>query len=371
MNIIRIFSCVLGVVAAVTLISCESSQTTKNVMQKKFPTTSPQVSFSQLAGWEKDDHGAALEAFQKSCHAARKRGGLQARSKGFSEKLCLIAQQTAPFNAKEFFEENFEPVIGNKTKAHFTAYYEPTLKGSRTYSPPYIYPIYAKPPELKKGKPFFTRAQINNKALEGRGLELLYLADPVEAFFLHVQGSGRIELPDGRTTRVGFAGKNGHAYRSIGKEMIARGYVTSGASAQVIKDWVRDNPIAGQKLLEHNESYVFFHEIDSLSPTEGPVGALGVPLTPMRSIAVDPVHVLLGLPVWVNLQTVNEPQFSKLMIAQDVGSAIKGQTRGDLFFGTGDEAGFRAGQVNTNGDFIVLRPRKRFFQISQNKHIAL
>lgn len=347
----------VGVLSLFVLASCSMSRQGSSMGAQQI------LSFSDLPGWEADRHDFALSAFQKSCQAAHNREGAAA----LPQNVCTIAQQTSEQYAKQFFERYFVPIAHTAgQKAHYTAYYEPELEGSYVYGAPYIYPLHARPPELKNGQLYFTRAQINQNALQGRGLELLYLKDPVDKFFLQVQGSGRIRLPDGRVTRVGFAAKNGHPYRSVGQEMIARGYARPGqASANYIKSWVRENPLKGQALLDHNTSYIFFREVPDLAPQDGPIGALGIPLTPLRSLAVDPQHVSLGLPVWVNLQEENQI-FPRLMIAQDVGSAIKGQLRGDLFFGAGDAAGSAAGRINTSGTFIVLQPRDTSMRISQN-----
>jgi membrane-bound lytic murein transglycosylase A len=353
----RVFLCVT---MALLAASCGTTAQRNTAVGEK-PVNA--LSFRDLPGWDNDRHDLALMAFQKSCNAANKRVG----EGKIPQNLCFIAQQTDPSRAKAFFEENFYPVAqASGERVHYTAYYEPELEGSYTYGYPYVYPLYNRPAELKDGQPYYTRAQINAGALNGRGLELLYLKDPVDLFFLHIQGSGRVRLPDGRVTRVGFAGKNWHPYRSVGQEMVARGFARSGqASADYIKKFMRDNPVQGQSLLEHNTSYIFFREVAGLAPQDGPIGALGVPLMPLRSVAVDPAHVSLGWPVWVGLQDENQI-FPRLMIAQDVGSAIKGKQRGDLFFGAGDAAGQAAGRINTSGTFVVLQPRLGNVRVSQN-----
>ncbi|MBU1836284.1 MAG: MltA domain-containing protein, partial [Alphaproteobacteria bacterium] len=188
-----------------------------------------------------------------------------------------------------------------------------------------------------------------------RDLEIAWLADPVDLFFLQVQGSGRIRLPDRRVIRVGYAGKNGRNYTSVGRALVARGvYTLDQVSSPVIRQWVQDNPEEGQSLLWLNDSYVFFRTIDEVPAEKGPLGAMNRSITPMRSIAVDPAITLLGAPVWIEKEGV-EP-LRRLMVAQDTGSAIKGAQRADVYYGTGDAAGAAAGAVKDPGRMVVLMP---------------
>ena len=191
--------------------------------------------------------------------------------------------------------------------------------------------------------------------LAGRGLEIAWVDDAVELFFLQVQGSGRIKLPDGRFIRVGYGGKNGHEYRSVGRELVRRGvYNVHQVSAQVSKNWVRRNPVEGLELLRHNPSYVFFREVNEVPAELGPLGAMNRSITTLRSIAVDPRYTPWGAPVWVEKD--GESKIRSLMIAQDTGSAIKGAQRADIFFGTGDAAGREAGRLKDPGRMVVLMP---------------
>ncbi|MGB0504818.1 MAG: murein transglycosylase A [Pikeienuella sp.] len=308
------------------------------------------LSFADLPGWAADDHFAALEVYQNSFS--------RARSGGLGPTLADDWPRPTATDARGFFEENFTPVAASGAKARFTAYYEPELAGSRNQGGPYQHPLYARPPELKDGRQFLSREQISNGALAGRGLELFWLTDPVESFFLHIQGSGRIRLPDGSVTRVGYAGQNGHAYSSIGRILVEAGAMSlNQASAQSIKTWVRDEPVRGKALLNKNASYVFFKERTELAPELGPVGALGLPLTPGRSVAVDPSIQPLGAPIWV--ETDGAPGYQgRLMVAQDVGGAIKGPQRADLFIGSGDTAGQIAGRVRSGGRLVTLLPNR-------------
>jgi membrane-bound lytic murein transglycosylase A len=258
----------------------------------------------------------------------------------------------------------FRPVlVEDGTPALLTGYYEPELKGARAPDARFRVPIYRRPPDLTDGALYPTRAEIEDGALlAGRGLEIAWLEDPVEAFFLQVQGSGRIRLPDGKVLRVGYAAKNGHPYRSIGVELVRRGiYQSHQVSARVIRNWVRRNGAEGEKLLHANPSFVFFREVNEVQPQDGPLGAMNRSVSPMRSIAVDPDFIPLGAPVWVERRGTD--RFNRLMIAQDTGSAIQGAQRADIFFGTGVEAGRRAGAVRDPGRLVVLLPIQRAFAL--------
>lgn len=304
------------------------------------------LDFDDLSGWAEDDHDAALKVFNETCMDLRS---------PYWEPICALASEQK--NARTFFELFFRPVlIGGTEPALFTGYYEPELRGARRPSGDYRFPLYRKPPELKNGTLWYSRAEIENqKLLAGRGLEIAWVDDPVEAFFLQIQGSGRVRLNDGSAVRVGYSAANGHDYRSIGQELVRRGvYQPHQVSAQVIKNWVRRNPVEGQDLLHHNPSFVFFRELQNLPAEKGPLGAMNRSVTTMRSIAVDPKFTPLGAPVWI--EKGGRDPLRRLMIAQDTGSAIKGAQRADIFFGTGDDAGREAGRVRDAGRMIVLLP---------------
>ena len=309
------------------------------------------LGFDELEGWAEDDHGAALDVFLETCP------DLDARD---WQSLCALAQSQP--DARTFFELFFRPVlIEDGAPPLFTGYFEPELDGSRRPSLRYRYPVYRVPPELPAGRPWLTRRQIlTSGVLEGRGLEIAWVDDPVELFFLQIQGSGRIRLDDGSVIRVGYGGANGHPYRSIGQELVRRGiYSAHQVSAQVIRAWVRRNPAAGEELLYHNPSYVFFREVTDVPPGRGPLGAMNRSVTALRSVAVDPAHVPLGAPVWIEKDGA-EPM-RRLMVAQDTGSAIKGAQRADIFFGTGADAGRRAGKLRDPGRMVVLMPIQRAY----------
>lgn len=305
------------------------------------------LAFSDLEGWAGDDHAAALAVFVATCN--------QISGPGWGA-VCKAAPLAT--SARDFFENHFTPVlVETGDPGLFTGYFEPEISASRRKTATYRYPIYAVPPDLPRGKPWMTRAQIEGEgALAGRGLELAWLADPVETFFLHVQGSGRLGFADGSAMRVGYAAKNGHGYRSVGKEMARLGLLPAHrVSASAIRAWVRDNPKDGPRMLWHNRSYVFFRELKGLANHLGPIGAMQRPVTAMRSIAVDPGFIALGAPVWVEKDGARP--IRSLMVAQDTGSAITGAQRADIFFGSGTQAGRRAGDVRDPGRLVLLVPR--------------
>ncbi|MCB4379853.1 murein transglycosylase A [uncultured Tateyamaria sp.] len=311
------------------------------------------LDFAALDGWAQDDHAAALTTFRNTC---------QDMDDPDWRSLCALAGDVP--DARAFFELFFRPVlIEDGAPALFTGYFEPELDGSRRRSARYRFPVYAMPPEARHIRPWLTRRQIlEGPVMQGRGLEIAWVDDPVELFFLQIQGSGRIRLPNGQMMRVGYGGANGHKYRSIGAELVRRGtYAAHQVSAQVIRNYVRNNPIVGEELLYHNPSYVFFREVSEVPADRGPLGAMNRSITTMRSIAVDPAFVPLGAPVWIE-KDGNGP-LRRLMIAQDTGSAIKGAQRADVFFGTGDKAGREAGRLRDPGRMMVLMPIQRAYAL--------
>jgi membrane-bound lytic murein transglycosylase A len=312
------------------------------------------LSFEELPGWQDDDHLAALDTFRQTCASLDDPDW---------RPLCKLAADagTSPASARNYFELFFKPVLIGTPPALFTGYYEPELDGSPVRTPQFTYPIYAKPPELTEGQVWFSREEIDQKGiLAGRGLEIAWVADPVDVYFLQVQGSGRIRMTDGRVIRIGYAAKNGQPYRSIGQELVDRGEMTlAEASAQSIRAWVKANGSYGLDLLSHNPSYVFFRKLRDLPGDKGPIGAMGRSITPLRSVAVDPDYVPLGAPVWIEKDGRNP--IRALMIAQDTGGAIKGAQRADIFYGTGWDAGEAAGTVKDPGRLILLLPIDRAY----------
>jgi len=313
------------------------------------------LDWSNLDGWPKDDHDAALAVFLETCP------DMDGPEWG---PICAYADHDAR-DARQFFEIFFRPVVvSDGNPGLFTGYYEPELEGSAVPTARFRHPIYRLPAEASRGGQWLTRAEIENGGiLDGRGLEIAWLADPVDVFFLQVQGSGRIRLTDGRAIRVGFGGRNGHSYRSVGTELVRRGVFQSHeVSAAVIRRWVRDNPAAGRELLQHNPSYIFFREVNDVPPERGPLGAMNRSITPMRTIAADPAYVPLGAPVWI--EKGGRDPLKRLMIAQDTGSAIKGAQRADVFVGTGYAAGQKAGRIRDGGRMVVLFPIETAFRLA-------
>lgn len=310
------------------------------------------LDFSDLSEWQEDDHSEALEAFLVTCRDLKDPDW---------RALCALAQQDP--DPRDFFELFFRPVlIEDGAPALFTGYFEPELDGALRPSSRYRYPVYRQPAAAKSASQWYTRKEIETGDFM-RGYEIAWVDDPVELFFLQIQGSGRIRLPDGRMIRLGYGGSNGHEYRSIGAEMVRRGiYAVHQVSAQVIKSWVRRNPEEGQRLLWHNASYVFFRNIGSVPAHLGPLGAMNRSITAERSIAVDPAFVPLGAPVWIEKE--GAAPMHRLMIAQDTGSAIKGAQRADIFIGTGDQAGRKAGRLKDPGRMVVLLPIQRAYAMA-------
>ena len=337
------------------------------------------ASWPDLPSWGRESLGPSLEAFVRSCSVLEK----QDPWKG----VCAGAQTFAPGSSERdiaaFFELNFDPYqvvnADDSASGMVTGYYEPLLHGSRTRSSRYRYPLYAVPkdllvidlssvyPDLKhrrlRGRiegnrvvPYLARGQIDGgDALKGD--EIAWVDDAVDAFFLHIQGSGQVELENGERIRVGYADQNGHPFRSLGRLLIERREIPAErASMQGIKDWAQRNPRKVQEFLNANPSYVFFRELPGDLP--GPIGALGVPLTAERSIAVDPRVIPLGVPVYLATTWPNSPEpLDRLMIAQDTGGAIAGGVRADFFWGFGDAAGSLAGRMRQSGKMWVLLPR--------------
>jgi membrane-bound lytic murein transglycosylase A len=281
------------------------------------------VDVAALDGWAGDDLAGALQAYAAT------------RLRDWPDPEAS--------DARTFFETQFRAVSPTAPPGRLTGYYEPVFPGSLIRMEDFGAPLYAMPPGLPADRRWASRIEIEEQGLLD-GHEIVYLSDPVDAFFAQVQGSVRIVLPDGRHLRLGYSGRNGHPYRSVGAELAARiGVGPKAMTAQAIRDWCRDHPAEVTSLLRTNPSFVFFRRLD-LPDDAGPIGTAGVPVSPMRSLAVDPDHVPLGTPVWI--ETIGPDPIRRLCIAQDTGSAIKGLQRGDLFCGTGDAAGQVAGSLN-------------------------
>lgn len=292
------------------------------------------LDFSDLDGWAAADHAAALSVY------------LTTRPKGWPTP--------GAGDARTFFETNFEPVLPDPAPGLMTGYYEPVVPGALSRTARFSHPLCRMPQDLFPGRTWHTRAEIAADDLTA-GLEIVWLESAIEAFLAQVQGSVSVRLPDGQLLRLGFAGRNGHRYRSIGAELVARGEVPADAiSVDAIREWCANHPDRVQDLLDANPSYIFFRVLD-LPEDAGPIGAAGVSLTPEISLAADPGIVPQGAPVWV--ETDGPECLRRLMIAQDRGAAIKGPSRGDLFFGSGAAAGERAGRIRESARLVTLLPR--------------
>jgi membrane-bound lytic murein transglycosylase A len=355
------------------------------------------VSFDQLSGWRADDPRGALSAFRRSCAKLDQNGAATAMGANpwFGEvadwrSVCADAAAVAagsPERARGFFEARFSPYLvldGNDPEGLFTGYYEPLLHGSRRFGGPYTVPLYRPPDDLVRvdlarfnpdlagyaiyGRvrgdqfvPYYPRADIESGALAHRGLELLWVDDPIDKFFLQIQGSGQVQLDDGSLIRVGYASQNGHPYHAIGRDLIEIGVFTrEEVSLPAIKSWLEAHPADAPYIMARNRSYIFFEERVGLGPDEGPLGAQGVSLTAGRSLAVDRRYIPLGVPVWLDA-TAPWPEgagpLRRLMVAQDTGGAIKGVVRGDVFWGAGPRAEAIAGHMKSPGRYAILLPK--------------
>lgn len=349
------------------------------------------ASFDALPGWQQDDQSATLAALDRSCalillakrpsEASVGAGGIAGTVADWLNPCAAVAAIDRADSAapRQYFEAWFTPYkAGNngRTQGLFTGYYEPELRGARQPGGAYTTPLLRRPPDLVmvelgqfrpdwRGEriagrvvngrllPFESRAEIQHGALDRQQLAFLWVDDPVDAFFLQIQGSGRVRLPDGSMVQVGYDGQNGKRYVPIGRLLIERGVLDrDSVSMQAIRAWIKANPEAGAALMAENPSYVFFHEITG----DGPIGAQGVALTAGRSLAVDRDFVPLGVPVWLDAGD-GADKLQRLMVAQDTGGAIRGPVRGDVFWGFGPEAEARAGTMKSTGEYYLLLPK--------------
>ncbi|HEX2556320.1 MAG TPA: MltA domain-containing protein [Microvirga sp.] len=352
------------------------------------------LAFAALPGWEADDHAAAFRAFRRTCAVASGEGEALRPAKAGDAALARVCRTALampeapePGAARRFFEAHFEPhaVVPSGGSGFLTGYYEPEFRGSRAPTPEFRVPLLGRPddlvtvpqggtlpglePGLQAGRrtagglvPYPDRAAIEDGALGPLARPVVHLAEPGEAFIIHVQGSARVRLPDGTAMRVAYAGRNGHPYTSIGRILVERGAIPlPEMSLERLMGWLKDHPGPARDLMRMNRSYIFFREAAELAPADGPIGGAGVPLTPGRSLAVDRSLWSYGLPVWLEgelpLALDRTEPLRRLMIAQDTGSAIVGPARGDFFFGSGPEAGTRAGLLRHPVRFVVLLPK--------------
>ena len=328
------------------------------------------VALAAPAVLSESDAAEALGAFRLSCKSVVRRtdkSGLANPADWVT--VCAQAATVPAGGASAFFQNAFDWVRVGDGKAFATGYFEPEIAASPVQAPGYTTPIYVSPPDLvrctlpdgKTGRGridengqctlYFTRGDINRGVLAGKGLELAWAADPVELFFLEIQGSGRLRFPDGTVMRIGYANQNGRDYVAIGRLLKERGILPpGGTNMDSIVAWMRSNPDAAQALMEENLSYIFFKVLTG----PGPLGALGIPVTPRATVASDPNFIPLGAPVFLS---VDRPEASGIWVAQDTGGAIKGSNRVDTFWGAGEDARRIAGGMSAKGQAFVLIPK--------------
>jgi membrane-bound lytic murein transglycosylase A len=351
------------------------------------------LSWSELDGWTNDDHGAAFAGFQVSCRALVSRRAEQEprmlRALGSVCRRALAAGKLESESARVFFEDNFRPARVSRLGeplGFLTGYYEPIVEGSRFPTREFTVPLYRRPADLvapgarrnhefpNKGKvgrripkrgivPYYDRAEIEAGALDGRHLEICWLKDPIDAFFIHIQGSARVRLEDGELLRLNYDAHNGHHYTPVGRILIERNIVPKEEmSLDRIREWMLAHPEEGAELRRQNRSFVFFR-VTGLGAEQEAHGAAGVSLMAGRSIAVDKALHVYGTPFFIEADlpiesSVPATRFRRLMIAQDTGSAIVGPARADIYFGAGQDAGHIAGRIRHPGRFIMLIPRE-------------
>ena len=382
-------------VTALTLAACSSIPKPRTIVAppppvvvappppKPVPRTAAELGVSAAPSIDALDitpegAAAALAAFRTSCRALLRRSDASGLTRQADWKPACDAAALADADPAGFFRQQFETLLVGSGSAFATGYYEPEIEGSRTHDPGYDVPIYRRPPDLvevdpgaaagaptgrkRRGRmqdgqlvPYYERAEIDAGALANQGLEIGWAKDPYEVFFLQIQGSGRLHLPDGGVLRLGYDGQNGRDYVGIGKLMRDRGLIGPNtgydSSMQGMMGWMNAHPDEARALMEENRSYVFFRE---LTNPGGPIGALGVPVTGHVTVAADPAFVPLGAPVWLS---TDRPEATGLWVAQDTGGAIKGANRFDTFWGAGVIARMTAGGMSARGQSLILVPR--------------
>jgi membrane-bound lytic murein transglycosylase A len=348
------------------------------------------TTFDALPGWREDRLSDAAVALQRSCSRlatlrveSRMAPSLFGAASDW-QKACAALRHAGPdeIALRRTIESHFRPFAlrqgSENFEGLFTGYYEPILRGSRMRDARHATPIHAVPDDLVtadlqafresfKGErvvgrvaegrfvPYHDRAAIESGVLGARARVLVWVDDPIDVFFLHIQGSGRVRLAEGGEMRVGYAAQNGHPYFAIGRALVERGVLTrEGVSMQSIRAWLAANPLEASAVMQLNRSYIFFSDLGS----EGPIGSEGTVLTPGRSLAVDRTHIMLGAPIWIDVEhpRPGEKRLQRLMVAQDTGGAIRGPVRGDFFWGAGEEAGDLAGRMRSRGRWWILMP---------------
>lgn len=376
------------------LASCATTEVAEKSADDTAKMLIAPVSFAALDGWATDDHAAALHAFRRSCARIMKADAAKPFSKNIAagtmgdwQAVCGAMPATAGASeARAFFETWFMPYAasaeGGSDVGLFTGYYEAALRGSRVKSAVYATPLHKRPADLVMVELGEFREELKGQRIAGRVIDgklkpyeerarivagqwphnadeqvLVWVDDPVDAFFLQIQGSGAIDMDDGSVMRVGYDGQNGHVYYAVGRELVKRGILPKEkVSMQAIREWMAANPGEAADFMNLNKSYVFMREITG----EGPLGAENVALTPGRSLAVDSGKMAYGVPVWLDAgaPVAGAAPVRRLMIAQDTGGAIRGAVRGDVFFGHGPEAEAHAGEMKAQGRYWLLLPKK-------------
>ncbi len=353
------------------------------------------IDYAAIPGWNADRLGGVLPALLAECERLGRLpadtslgGAVEARSAagmaGSYGPACQAARALPSGDeatVRRYLQTWFLPFLASDRDvpdASLTGYFEPEFAGSLSRTSEYAVPVYGRPSELvtlsapgpggqpltgrvedHRVEPYWSRAQIDRGALGRRGLEILWLRDPVDLFFLQVQGSGRIRLPDGQIVRLGYAGRNGQPYVPLGRLLVAGGQLPAdGVSMQSIRGWLTAHPAEAGPLMERNPNYVFFRLLDDVAPNQGPPGALGVTLTPLRSAAVDRAFLPLGVPLFVATTRPDGSPLDRLVLAQDLGTDVTGPVRADLFFGWNDAAARDAGAMHAGGRIVLLLPRQ-------------
>ena len=366
------------------------------VKDENVPLRLEPVNFSDLPGWGNDNLAEMAPALMRSCERMSKKDpegsvGTLAEAETYADwqAICkdfftMASRENTAL--QRFFEEHFQPYAafaGDDPNGLFTGYYEASLKGSRTKQGPYQTPLYLRPDDLVMVNLGEFREELKGQRIAGRVIDgqlkayedraqivsgqwphndkvLVWVDDPVDAFFVQVQGSGAVQMDDGTVLRIGYDGQNGHIYYAIGKELIARGHLTKeNVSMQAIREWMAKNPQEAIEVMDTNKSYVFFRVLEK----EGPEGGEGVVLTPERSMAIDHSKIPYGVPLWVDIAPPVEGtgQINRLVMAQDTGGAIRGAVRGDMFWGYGERAELMAGPMKSRGRYWLLLPRTNKF----------
>ena len=379
-----------GLLCALLLAGCEVQPTVAGP-----PVLSLRaVDYATLPGWQDDPVSTLLPALLRQCHRlallpmdatlggsgdAEKAGGTAGDWSPFCHAVQWIpaGNDAAARRVIAAWLQPYEVGDNGRADARFTGYFEPEYPGNLAQDARHAVPVYRRPPDLLTvhgpppaseavtGRvsgghvvPYWTRAQIDQGVLAGHGLELVWLSDPVDLFFLQLQGSGRIRLPSGQIVRVGYAGRNGAPYVPLGRLLVEQGQLAPDAvSMQSIRAWLATHPAQARAIMEQNPNYVFFRSLDDLRPDQGPPGALGVDLQPGRSVAVDRAFLPLSAPVWIDTTQPDGRPLQRLMLAQDLGTDINGPARADIFFGWGAGASANAGAMHADGRLVVLLPR--------------